>query len=486
MPVPHGFVERLAELSHSGTPFVCVTMVEAVGSTPQDAGSKMLVTADGLAFGTVGGGRVEAKAIGVAKGLLAGRPEGETRRQGDKEQERSGHESPCLVVSRSPCLLLEWNLKRDVGMTCGGTVKLYFETYNHAVWRIVLFGAGHVAAAVAECLRQLECHVTCIDPRAEWLDKISDRPRLRKIRADEPRSLVAELPADAFVICMTMGHATDRPILEEIFRQGKAFPFLGVIGSRAKRAVLVKELIAAGIATNVAEQFHCPIGLDIGTNQPGEIAVSVVAQLIQQRDKWRSVQAESISDFGFRIAESQNQSAIRNPQSAILLHTRRFDVVEQTVTRADGRTASVQFVKHNGSAAILPLVDDDHVCLIKSRRLTVNEWLIEIPAGTREPDEPPPETARRELIEETGYRAGRLEELIRYYPSPGVLSEMMHVFVARDLTPGDHAREDNEEIENFVVSIDEALTMIDSGEIHDGKTIAALLVYQRKRGATPS
>ena len=67
MPTPHGFVERLAELSQSGVPFVCVTMVEAVGSTPQDAGSKMLVTADGLVTGTVGGGRVEHKAIEHAK-----------------------------------------------------------------------------------------------------------------------------------------------------------------------------------------------------------------------------------------------------------------------------------------------------------------------------------------------------------------------------------------------------------------------------------
>jgi xanthine dehydrogenase accessory factor len=99
---------------------------------------------------------------------------------------------------------------------------------------------------------------------------------------------VADLPVDAFVVCMTMGHATDRPVLEEIFRQGRKFPFLGVIGSKAKRAVLLKELAAAGIPNDAASNFHCPIGLDIGTNQPGEIAVSVVAQVIQERDRWRS------------------------------------------------------------------------------------------------------------------------------------------------------------------------------------------------------
>jgi xanthine dehydrogenase accessory factor len=268
MPAPHGFVERLAELSQSGVPFVCVTLVQAIGSTPQDTGSKMLVTADGLVTGTVGGGKVEHKAIQHAQTMLA-------QPIADSRQPTAG------------CILLEWNLKRDVGMTCGGSVKLFFETYNHHDWRVVVFGAGHVANAVVQCLGQLDCHVTCIDPRAEWLDRIPANARLRKIRSDEPHSLVTELPADAFVVCMTMGHATDRPILDAILRRERDFPFLGVIGSKAKRALLIKELRDAGIAAERAEAFHCPIGLDLGTNQPGEIAISVVAQLIQQRDCWR-------------------------------------------------------------------------------------------------------------------------------------------------------------------------------------------------------
>jgi xanthine dehydrogenase accessory factor len=265
MPSPHGFVERLAELSQSGVPFVCVTMVQAIGSTPQDAGSKMLVTTEGLSSGTVGGGRVELKAIGHAREMLS--------------QPASGALHTELV---------EWNLKRDVGMTCGGTVKLYFETYNYSDWRIVVFGAGHVAGAVVRCLGGLDCQVTCVDPREEWLERIPSRAGLQKRHCAEPRELVAGLPDDAFVICMTMGHGTDRPILEEIFRQQRQFPFLGVIGSKAKRAVLFKELTAAGIPPDEAAAFHCPIGLELGTNQPGEIAISVVAQLIQERDRWRS------------------------------------------------------------------------------------------------------------------------------------------------------------------------------------------------------
>jgi len=267
MPAPHGYVERLAELAASGAPFVSVTLVDAVGSTPQDAGSKMLVTAAGLDLGTVGGGRVEAKAIDHARRMLT-------------EPEASAPGAPRVQ-------LVEWNLQRDVGMTCGGVVKLYFETYNHSQWQITIFGAGHVAAAVIHCLLPLECRITCIDPREEWLDRLPASLRLTKVHTDDSPAHVAGLPADAFVLCMTMGHRTDRPVLAEIFRQDRRFPYLGVIGSQAKRKVLERELAADGVTPEQLATMTCPIGLHLGSNQPGEIAVSVVAQLIQARDAWR-------------------------------------------------------------------------------------------------------------------------------------------------------------------------------------------------------
>ena len=164
-----------------------------------------------------------------------------------------------------------------------------------------------------------------------------------------------------------------------------------------------------------------------------------------------------------------------------LLETKRFRVVRQTVTRPGGRSASVSYVVHPGSVAVLPLVDDDHLCLIRNRRLTVGQTLVEVPAGTREPGEEPLETARRELAEETGYRASKWEELAQFYASPGILSERMHIYVARDLVPGDPRREANEEIENLVLPWNEALAMVDRGEIVDGKTIVALLAYERRR-----
>lgn len=159
----------------------------------------------------------------------------------------------------------------------------------------------------------------------------------------------------------------------------------------------------------------------------------------------------------------------------------RFAVIEETVSRPDGRKASCQFVAHPGSVAVLPLLNDGRLCLIRSRRLTVGKTLVEVPAGTREPNESPLQTAYRELAEETGYRAGRLEELGRYYPSPGVLNEAIWLFVAHDLTPGESAHEANEEIENLLVSWPEALAMIDRGEIEDGKTLVSILLWDRRQ-----
>lgn len=277
MPSPHGYVERLAELAAAGAPFVSVTLVGVVGSTPSDVGSKMLVTATGLDFGTVGGGRVEAKAIAAAQQLL----------RHDHPTSEPGGSSPRSSANPSP-QLIEWNLQRDVGMTCGGVVQLFFEIYNHGEWQIAIFGAGHVAAAVISALLPLPCRIVCIDPREEWLAKLPDHPRLRKRCLADPTAMVSELPRDAFVLCMTMGHRTDRPILEAIFRQGLTFPYLGVIGSAAKRSVLRRELLTAGIPAEQVDEFHCPIGLPIGSNLPAEIAISVVAQLLQVRDALKS------------------------------------------------------------------------------------------------------------------------------------------------------------------------------------------------------
>ncbi len=254
------FIDKLNELYQSGLPFVAVTVVDVIGSAPQNRGAKMLVTADGLHFGTVGGGKLEKKAIEEALKLL-----------GNRTADQNVH-------------FVQWSLTRDVGMTCGGGVKLFFETYRVNTWRIVVFGAGHVSNALVSLLSNLDCQILCIDPRQEWLNKLPESPKLTRVCSADMPGEVSKLDENSFVILMTMGHTTDKPILLEILKTRK-FPYVGVIGSRAKAVRLKKDVAEAGLPESLLSTYRCPIGLSIGSNHPWEIAVSVVAQLIEERDK---------------------------------------------------------------------------------------------------------------------------------------------------------------------------------------------------------
>jgi ADP-ribose pyrophosphatase len=164
----------------------------------------------------------------------------------------------------------------------------------------------------------------------------------------------------------------------------------------------------------------------------------------------------------------------------ILLSAKRFQVELVSRVGPDGRVHQREVVRHPGAVTILPMVDDQHVCLIKNYRLAVEQTLIELPAGTLEPGEDPLATARRELAEETGYQAARWEHLASFFLSPGILDERMHVYMATGLTPGTPAREPNEEIENLVVPWREALAMVADGRIEDAKTIVSLLRLETK------
>jgi xanthine dehydrogenase accessory factor len=255
------FIETLNELAATNQPFVLVTVVDTVGSTPQDRGSKMLVTAEGRYSGTVGGGKIEARSIEEAQQLLL---------------------DPAAPKTR----FFQWSLNKDIGMTCGGMVRVYFETFNVTRWNIVVFGAGHVAQALIGLLMKLDCRVTCIDTREEWLAKMPDSPKLTKVRTDDMVSLVAKIPESSFVVLMSMGHSSDKPVLLEILRT-RRFPYLGVIGSNAKAKRLRQDIAEAGLPEELQRAFYCPIGLEIGSDAPQEIAISVVAQLLQKRDEGR-------------------------------------------------------------------------------------------------------------------------------------------------------------------------------------------------------
>ena len=129
---------------------------------------------------------------------------------------------------------------------------------------------------------------------------------------------------------------------------------------------------------------------------------------------------------------------------------------------------------------MLPFVSDDEVLLIRNFRYAVGSYLIEVPAGTLEKNEDPINCAGRELLEETGYLAGKIEPIGNFFTSPGILSEKMYVFAAYDLTRAQGAAlEEGEEIELAPANLDEAIDMIRYGQIKDAKTIATLMMYDR-------
>ena len=168
------------------------------------------------------------------------------------------------------------------------------------------------------------------------------------------------------------------------------------------------------------------------------------------------------------------------PEGELLLKARRFDVVR--VEESGGQRAR-EIIRHPGSVVIVPLVGHDQVCLIEVVRVAVGATLLELPAGTLDRVESLEEAARRELSEETGYRAGRMTPLGAMWMSPGILRERMHVFVAEDLVPGPQALEPGEQIQTRLVAWDEAITMCTDGRIEDAKTIAALLGLAVRRRA---
>ncbi len=241
------WIAALSELERIGEPAVLVTILSARGSAPRDAGCKMVVSAGRLS-GTIGGGRLEHVAIGLAREMLDGANGPVTR---------------------------DFPLGPALGQCCGGHVSLLFEPVRPPVWEVALFGAGHVGRAVASLLGMLPCRLTWIDSRAAEFPPGA----VGRVRAD-PVAERAGLPKGGFVLVMTHDHQLDYDLVAAALHRGD-FAFVGLIGSETKRARFSSRLVRDGIDDAA---LVCPIGLPgIVGKQPAEIAVSVVAQMMQAR-----------------------------------------------------------------------------------------------------------------------------------------------------------------------------------------------------------
>lgn len=151
-----------------------------------------------------------------------------------------------------------------------------------------------------------------------------------------------------------------------------------------------------------------------------------------------------------------------------------------TVRVKNGAVALREIAEHHGAVAILPLDDAGNVTLVKQWRAAPERVMLEIPAGTLEPNENPLDGAPRELQEETGLTAARWDFLVRFFPSPGILTEEMFLYLARALTQGAQQLMDDEDIQVVTLPLDDAIARIATGEIGDAKTIVALLLTREK------
>ncbi len=166
----------------------------------------------------------------------------------------------------------------------------------------------------------------------------------------------------------------------------------------------------------------------------------------------------------------------------MLLRAKSFSVVRRRVAGPDGEVRSKDIVRHPGAAVVLPLLEDGRIVLIENFRVPAGRRLLELPAGTLDPGEDPAATAARELAEETGFRAGALELLVRFYSSPGLLDEVMHLFVATQLQRGEPRLQPDEDIRTRLVTWPEAWELLRGGQVEDAKTIVGLLYYAAFKG----
>jgi xanthine dehydrogenase accessory factor len=247
----------------AGQPAIVVEVSGHRGSVPRETGTRMLVAAREV-MGTIGGGHLELQAIEHARRLLRGEPL-------RSEQQ----------LALGPTL----------GQCCGGALTLRYRALadsHPASWAspaprftLQLYGAGHVGSAIVSLLDGIACRVSWIDERDAQFPPAPNASHIERVCVEPVQAEVAHAPPGAFYLVLTHSHALDLAITEAILRRGD-FAYLGLIGSKTKRARFAHRLQARGIAAEALARLTCPIGvLGVDGKEPAVIAVAVVAQLLQ-------------------------------------------------------------------------------------------------------------------------------------------------------------------------------------------------------------
>ncbi len=251
--------KKILELRDQNKPAALVTVVATKGSTPRDAGAKMLVCADGTVYGTIGGSAVEAMLIEEAKKCIrSGEYKTEWHDLDDKE-------------------------KQDTGMICGGKMEFFIEPMMPAP-HVYIFGGGHVALPLARFASQIGFSYTIIEDREEFA---------QKERFPDARDIIITSAADInenilfkesdYIAIVTRSHDLDYESLKVVLNS--EVKYIGLIASKIKKKQIFARLKEEGFPEEKINQIHSPIGLDIAAQTPEEIAISILAELIQVKNK---------------------------------------------------------------------------------------------------------------------------------------------------------------------------------------------------------
>jgi xanthine dehydrogenase accessory factor len=249
--------EEIVRLRKDGRRGAVATIVNVRGSIPSFKTAKMLVRDDGSILGTIGGGCVESEVWQAAREVM------------ESEKPRT----LTFDLNNDP--------KYDTGLVCGGTLEVFIEPILPPA-ELYIFGAGHVAASLYKVARLAGFDVTIVDDREAYANR--DRfPEAQQVLVDDFDKAIAQLaPSESsYIVIVTRGHRDDMRVLRWAIQTPAHY--VGMIGSKRKTIAIFKELQNEGMAANLFDRVHAPIGLDIGAITPEEIAVSIAAELIAKR-----------------------------------------------------------------------------------------------------------------------------------------------------------------------------------------------------------
>ena len=249
--------EEIVRLRREGSKAALATVVKWLGSTPRRDNAKMLILEDGSTMGSIGGGSTEAEVVEEARRVL--------------ETEKA---------SLTKFTLTQEEAARD-GLICGGTVEVFVEPILPDP-SLLLMGGGHLAQAIAEAAQRVSFKVSVVDDRASFANRERFPGVEETIVASFEESLDSiDVTENTFILIVTRGHGYDQVVLEKAIQSPARY--VGLVGSRRKIRIILKNLLDKGIPPKTFSNLYAPIGLEIGSETPQEIAVSVIAELISLR-----------------------------------------------------------------------------------------------------------------------------------------------------------------------------------------------------------